>query len=288
MAEAPMMTSSAAEAIATLERAATVFRTPCGSGDLVWRRWGAGRPIVLAHGGSGSWTHWIRNIEAIAGHAEVWAVDLPGLGDSAMPDAPLNPQTCGRVLAHGLTQLIPAERRPHLVTFSFGGHVGTFAAIELGNHLASFTLSGCSALGLHPRLEEFPKEHSRMSEADKRHVHRRVLEILMIAEPSRIDDFAIDIQARNVAKARFRSREFARSDEIKRRLADVKVPLNAIWGARDVLAKPSVDHLFDVLRLHHPELVTRVVPDAGHWSMFEQADAFNAALIDVLGLAGPV
>lgn len=260
--------------------------TPCGDGTLAWRRWGnpAARPVILAHGGSGSWTHWIRNIPALIPHHDVWAVDLPGLGDSAMPHAPLTPETCGKVLADGIRRLIPAERRPQLVTFSFGGHVGTFAAIELGSHLASLTLSGCSALGLHPVIEAFPKERNTMTEEQRRHVHRRVLEILMIADPSRIDDEAIAIQADNVRKARFRSREFAQTSEIKKRLADVKVPLRAIWGARDVLAKPTVDALFDVLRLHHPELVTRVVPDAGHWSMYENAPAFNAALLDVLGL----
>jgi 2-hydroxy-6-oxonona-2,4-dienedioate hydrolase len=113
-------------------------------------------------------------------------------------------------------------------------------------------------------------------------VHRRVLEILMIADPARIDDLAIDIQAANVAKARFKSREFATTTEIRDRLADVRVPLRAIWGARDVLANPSVEAVFDILRLHHPELVTRVVPGAGHWSMYEQPDAFNAALLEVL------
>lgn len=270
--------------IAPLEAITTVHRTPCGDGDLVWRRWGDGakRPVVLAHGGSGSWTHWIKTIPALIPHYDVWAVDLPGLGDSAMPPKPLTPETSGRVLADGLRQLIPASRRPHLVTFSFGGHVGTFAAIELGNHIASFTLSGCSALGLHPVLEEFPKERNTMTPADRLQVHRRVLEILMIAEPSRIDDAAIAIQAGNVRKARFRSREFARTTEIKERLADVKVPLRAIWGARDVLAKPTLDALFDVLRLHQPNLVTRVVPDAGHWSMYENAPAFNAALLEQL------
>jgi len=272
--------------IAPLDGQATVHRTPCGSGDLVWRRWGrdSARPVILAHGGSGSWTHWIRTIPALIPHYDVWAVDLPGLGDSAMPPEPLTPATCGLVLADGIRRLIPAVRRPHLVTFSFGGHVGTFAAIELGNHLASFTLSGCSALGLHPKLEEFPKERSTMTAHQRREVHRRVLEILMFAEPSRIDDAGIAIQAGNVRNARFRSREFARTSEIRERLADVKVPLRAIWGARDVLAKPTLDHLFDVLRLHHPDLVTRVVPDAGHWSMYENAPAFNAALLDVLSM----
>jgi hypothetical protein len=103
-----------------------------------------------------------------------------------------------------------------------------------------------------------------MTESQRREVHRRVLEILMIAEPSRIDDEAIAIQADNVRKARFRSREFARTSEIKERLADVKVPVRAIWGERDVLAKPTLSHLFDVLRQHQPDLVTRVVADAGH------------------------
>lgn len=269
---------------APLEQCASHYRTPCGDGDLVWRRWGRddARPVILAHGGSGSWTHWLKVIPALSRHYDVWAVDLPGLGDSAMPPAPLTPESSGTVVAAGVRALIPAARRPHLVSFSFGGHVGMFAAIALGQHLASFTVSGCSALGLHPKLEAFPKEHSSMDAAARREVHRRVLEILMISQPARIDDLAIEIQAANVANARFRSREFARTTVIRDRLADVTVPLAAIWGARDVLAKPSVDAVFDVLRMHHPELITRVVPDAGHWSMYEQADAFTAALLDVL------
>ena len=269
---------------APLEQSAVVHRTPCGEGDLVWRRWGSdiGVPVILAHGGSGSWTHWIKTIPVLSRTHDVWAVDLPGLGDSAMPRAPHTPETAGRAVAEGAKLLFADGRKPHLVTFSFGGHVGMFAAIALGDRLASFTVSGCSALGLHPHLEPFPKERSTMTPDQRREVHRRVLEILMIADPARIDDLAIEIQAENVRKARFRSREFARTTEIRDRLADVKVPLAAIWGGRDVLANPSVDAVFDILRLHHPELITRVVPDAGHWSMYEQPTAFNAALLEVL------
>ena len=40
------------------------LETPCGNGKMVWRHWGKGPPLVLLHGGFGSWTHWIRNIEA--------------------------------------------------------------------------------------------------------------------------------------------------------------------------------------------------------------------------------
>ena len=38
------------------------IETPCGDGSLVWRVWGSGPPLILLHGGYGSWTHWIRNV----------------------------------------------------------------------------------------------------------------------------------------------------------------------------------------------------------------------------------
>jgi pimeloyl-ACP methyl ester carboxylesterase len=86
-----------------------------------------------------------------------------------------------------------------------------------------------------------------------------------------------------VRRARFRSRRFAPTSEIRDRLADVHVPVSAIWGARDVLARPSVAAVFEILRMHHPELVTRIVPDAGHWAMYENPEGFNRALLAILG-----
>lgn len=269
----------------SLERSAQISRTPCGSGDLVWRRFGSGRPIILVHGGSGSWTHWLKTIPALASRAEVWAVDLPGLGDSAMPPPPLTPTTCGTILADGIRRLIPASARPQLVAFSFGSHVSTYAAQELGDTLAAFIITGCSALGLpQAPMEEFPRERSTMTEAARRGVHRRTLEILMFSDPTRIDDLAIDLQAENIRKARFRSRQFAATDEIAQGLAHVRVPLRSIWGEHDIIGYPSLDCVREALGRHHPELDFRVVSDAGHWVMYEQADAYNAALIDVLGL----
>lgn len=125
-----------------------------------------------------------------------------------------------------------------------------------------------------------------MTAAERREVHRQTLAVLMFADPNRIDEPAVDIQEANIAKARFRSREFASTDEIRTTLARVKVPLRAIWGERDVLARPSVEAIYDVLRIYHPELITRTIPGAGHWVMYEAAEAFNAALMDLLKQPG--
>jgi 2-hydroxy-6-oxonona-2,4-dienedioate hydrolase len=271
------------DVVAVVEADAKILETPCGDGSLVWRRWGSGEPVVLAHGGSGSWTHWIKIIPVLKQHYEVWAVDLPGLGDSAMPHHPHTPESCGKAVALGIKTLIPREHQARIVAFSFGSHVCTYALLELQEWVADFAISGCAALGMPqgPGIE-FPRERSTMTEAERMEVHRRLLEILMIADPSRIDPLAVHLQASNVGKARFRSRPFARTDEIRRHLPDVRVPVRAIWGAGDSTALPSIDARYAALREGHPELITHTIPDAGHWVMYEQPEAYASALLAML------
>ena len=50
---------------------------------LAVRCWGRGAPLVLLHGGMGSWTHWGRNIGALARKFTVITLDMPGYGDSS-------------------------------------------------------------------------------------------------------------------------------------------------------------------------------------------------------------
>ncbi len=260
-----------------------VLTTPCGEGDLVWHRWGKGRPLVLVHGGSGSWTHWIKQIPVLKQHYEVFAVDMPGLGDSAMPPHPQIPASCGTALALGIKALIPREARAHVVAFSFGAHVSTHALLHLQDHVADFTLTGAAALGLPqgPGIE-FPREQEGMTEDERMGVHRELLEILMFKEPARIDPLAVYLQSENIRRARFRSRPFARMPEIAEKLPEVRIPVKAVWGGEDQTAWPTIEARYDVIRQGHPELVTRTVPDAGHWVMYEQPAAYNAALLDVL------
>ena len=49
-----------------LEATAEVIRTPSGDGHMVWHEWGSGDPLVLLHGGSGAWNHWLQNIEVLS------------------------------------------------------------------------------------------------------------------------------------------------------------------------------------------------------------------------------
>ena len=57
---------------------------------MVWHQWGEGPPLIMLHGGSGSWRHWALNIRFLAKHYTLYVGDLPGLGDSADPPIPFS------------------------------------------------------------------------------------------------------------------------------------------------------------------------------------------------------
>jgi 2-hydroxy-6-oxonona-2,4-dienedioate hydrolase len=279
---APVLEAAAAS-VSALNRTARKRATRCGDGIMVWRVWGAGEPLVLLHGGYGSWTHWFRTIPELLQHYELWVPDMPGLGSSAMPPQPWTPASIAAVIADGLSEIFLPQVGLRLVGFSFGGHVATLTAARLVQRVRDLTLVGVAALGLksEPR-EPFAKEHTGMNWAERAEVHRRNLEILMFADPAKIDALAVYLQAENVKRARFHSRRFAASDDIARTLAHVTAPVRTIWGTRDAIARPSVEARLDVLRRHHPELQARLIEGAGHWVMYEAPDAFRVALLDLL------
>jgi pimeloyl-ACP methyl ester carboxylesterase len=272
-----------AAAVDAIARTARKVRTPCGNGSMVWRIWGGGEPLVLFHGGSGSWTHWIRNIPELSRHYELWVADIPGLGDSAMPPKPWTPASIAEVVVAGLDQLFAPDVKLRLAGFSFGGHVAGLTAAVLKERVRDLTLIGVAALGLRadPR-EPFLKQRPGMSAEEIAAVFRQNLAVLMFADPDKIDALAIHLQAENIRRARFRSRPFAPTDGLARALASVTAALKTIWGTRDIIARPSLETRLDILRQHHPELEVRLIEGAGHWVAYEAADRFDAALLDLL------
>ena len=110
-----------ADFIAALDRACARRTTPNGAGEVVWRIWGAGAPLVLLHGGTGSWMHWMRNIEQLARDFTLLVPDLPGSGESSSPQPPISADGIAATLSHGLTSLIGARTRFAMAGFSMGG-----------------------------------------------------------------------------------------------------------------------------------------------------------------------
>jgi pimeloyl-ACP methyl ester carboxylesterase len=202
-----------------------------------------------------------------------------------MPPEPRTPNHIAEIMCAGLDALFPTKRKLHLAGFSFGGQVAGMMAAREGARFHDLTLIGVAALGLRadPR-EPFAKVRTGMSPDEVAGVFRQNLEVLMFADPGKIDALAIHLQAENIRRARFRSRPFAATDGLARALAHAAVPLKTIWGTRDIIARPSLEARLEILRRHHPELEVRLIEGAGHWVAYEAAERFNAALMGLLRL----
>ena len=270
---------------ATVERVlagATRRETPCGAGAMVWRSWGAGPPVVLLHGGDGSWRHWIRTIPALATRYRVHAPDTPGLGDSAMPPEPYTLESIAAIIARGLDEVIPPPSPIDLVGFSFGGILAGHLAALHGERIASATLVGPGGLGLRRGPVTLEKMRPEMTPEERASIQRANLAQLMIADPARIDALAIHLQTENVRRGRVRSRPFALTDALARVLERTTCRINGIWGEHDQVAAGQVGAREAVLRRVRPDIDFRVIEGAGHWVAYEAPEAFNATLLELL------
>ena len=267
-----------------LDRAARRHETPCGDGSLVWREWGAGRTVLLLHGSFGSWTHWLRNIEALSARFRVLACDLPGMGESDMPPLPFDAGSLADILADGLEQLAPEPF--HLVGFSFGGIVGGHVVVRMLSRVLSYTAVGSNALGL-PLAARAPlrKPNRGMSEAEILDLHRHNLGLQMFGDPERIDATALALQNANTRRARIRSGRIPAGDSLARRLGEIAaagLPIQGIWGERDATAGDLLHTRRDLFHRLQPGCPFHTVPGAGHWAAFEAPDEVNRILIDSL------
>ena len=254
--------------------------TPCGDGSLVWRIWGSGPPLVLLHGGYGSWTHWIRNIPVLSRRFTVIAVDLPGLGDSATPPEPWTAEGLAAIVVTGLAVVLPEGERPHMAGFSFGGVIGGVVAAQLGERLQAFTVVGSNGLGLERSPTPLERVKPDAGEEEEYAVHRYNLNQLMIHDPEKIDELALWLQKTNHARARMRSRRFSRSGALVEALPKITARLDGIWGGRDATAYPHVEERKRLLQGVQPRARFAVVPGAGHWVQFEAADEFNRLITE--------
>ncbi len=254
--------------------------TPCGDGSLVWRIWGSGPPLVLLHGGYGSWTHWIRNVPVLSRQFTVIAPDMPGLGDSATPPEPWTAEGLASIVVAGLDTVLPPGVKPHLAGFSFGGVIGGVVAAQLGERLKAFTVVGSNGMGLERSPTPLERVAADADEEQEFATHRYNLNQLMIHDPAKIDELALWLQKTNHARARMRSRRFSRSGALIEALPRIKARLDGIWGERDATAYPNVDERRRLLQEVQPGARFSVVPGAGHWVQFEAADQFNRIITE--------
>jgi len=267
--------------IVEMEARARRVKTPCGDGAMVWRLWGEGDPLVLTHGAGGGWQHWLRNIDFLARNRLVMAADLPGCGDSASP-ASHDHRAISAALAEGIRQIV-GDRKADLVGFSFGGVcLGHLAAYhpEVARRLVLVDTGGLDT----PYGGDSIASIRGLTGEDL--MERLTLNLtgMMLRHRATVDESAIWQLLANGKKTRVDAGALVIPDQLLKILPQVQCPVNAIWGELDgPHPNPSLQEA--AIRSVRPDIRFRVVPDAGHWVMYERPDAFNRALEELLASA---
>ena len=293
MKSCPPMVATPAVISDLLQRAARI-ETPCGNGLLVWHVWSPPvvstsnplPPVVLLHGGSGSWTHWARNIDALVQAGRLVLVpDLPGFGDSARPAQGRDADALVAPLDAGLTLLL-ADTNHHqvdLVGFSFGGLTAGLWTQALPTQIRQLVVVGAPGLGVASRQTVPLAAWRHLSDpAAVQKVHWQNISALMLLHEESICPLALWIHSVNVVRDRMPGRRLAYTEALKQALPHILCPVTAIYGDGDALylgqyaaLTAAVQGAPDFRGLHW-------VRDAGHWVQFERPAAFDALLASIL------
>jgi pimeloyl-ACP methyl ester carboxylesterase len=246
-----------------------------------------GLPLVLLHGGSGSWTHWLRVIEPLteAGYS-LWLADLPGFGESdGVPggmdvDSMLEPWP----MASGNCWAMPVRVRSAIWLVFLGGMTAGLLAAEHPELARKLVVVGAPGMGMTEgrTVRLLGWRHLPGLEAQMQ-AHRHNIAALMLHDATLIDEETLALHALNVARDRLPRRRLSRTDVLARALTCVKVPVAAIYGEHDPLYAGCLAELQLLMqRQCGGALDWQVMPGVGHWVQHEDPATFCAALQEAL------
>lgn len=264
------------DVMADLKTRGTQYLLRDGGRVVSWRRYGAGAPLVLIHGGHGSWLHWVRNIERLAAAHEVWVPDMPGFGAS---DA-LAPETgfleFVDALAASIDQALGRGRVMDLAGFSFGSVVAAQLALRRGA-VRKLALLGSTGHGGR-RREAAPMVNWRRSSAPQDMLAdlKHNLEVLMLRGP--VDPLALEIHRYSCVQTRYRSKQTSQSPVLPAVLAQLQLPMLMLWGEHDATGVPQ--EIGPLYQDGRAERQWTSIPGSGHWVQYEAAEAVNDVLLD--------
>ncbi len=269
-----------------LQTRAERIETPCGAGRMVWHRWGRGSPLLLLHGGSGSWLHWLKTIPALEGRYSVLVADLPGMGASALPHEPYEAGPYAAILLEGLRELLPGQEAFDVAGFSFGAGLAARIGCLMPGRIRHLVLSGANFYPPAPmRRRENLISLKRIADPSERlQAVRNNLQVMMVRHEKNMDDLALHLYATDTARRRLPRVSFSGFATLRGDLAQLQLTggITALSGADDQIIGHDSAGQAGMLRELRPEARYVAIPGAGHWVMYEGVQGYNAALLDTL------
>lgn len=225
---------------------------------------GAGEPLVLLHGLSGSARWWGRNVRALAKEFRVVVPDVIGFGRTRCPGPLPDMDRTAEVLAEWLERTSPGP--VNLVGHSMGGQIAV--------HLAA----------------RFPERVKRLVLVDAAGIARPVTPLNLmrfaaeVAPPSRWGDpsfLPVIVGDALTAGPRTLLRALLHivRDDVCPLLPGIRAPTLVVWGERDTLVPLAHAEEF---RREIPDARLVILPGAAHNPMVDRANDFNRVVAGFL------
>jgi pimeloyl-ACP methyl ester carboxylesterase len=247
----------------------------------------SGKALLLVHGLGGAWQNWLETIPHLAREHRVIALDLPGFGQTPLPDWEVSVEAYGR-LVHEFADALGIHTCT-IVGNSMGGFVAAEAATRRQDRFEKFVLVSAAGIS-HARMKRQPAEvAARMSIAtapltlrnEWRLIRRpRIRQIFfggLFYAPHRLrPELLWEFLHHGTGKPGFvpAVRGLIGYD-ILDRLEDIEVPTLIVWGRNDHVV-PANDAIGYGRRLRNSRTV--IFDKTGHCPMAERPVRFNRVL----------
>jgi pyruvate dehydrogenase E2 component (dihydrolipoamide acetyltransferase) len=238
--------------------------------------------VVLVHGYGGDRTSWDLIQEPLASRFRVWAIDLPGHGDSTKDVGDGSLET----LAAALHGFLDEHKVPgaHLVGHSLGGAVATVTARRFPNRVRSLTLVASAGLGSIPDIEYLRGFAQVTTRRELKPLVERLFANPHLAARSMVDRLlaykrldGVD-RVLNTLLATLLEGD-RQAIDLSEDLRNVGVPVRIVWGAEDkILPVPDLSVIGGLPPLH-------TVPRCGHMVPIENPGAVQETVADAVGAA---
>lgn len=258
------------------------------SGKVHYNKAGAGHPVILLHGsgpGATGWSNFAANISVLADHFAVYAIDMPGWGESS----PVTFEKRNHVQT--LVEFMDALGidKAAVVGNSMGGATTIRFAAQHPDRMSHLITMGPGSVGV--KLFGFgdgPSEGLKILQKGYREPSMETMLEL-------VDIMSFDSGAEREPRARLRVDSLlAHPEHIKNFIDGIGKPAPGNFVSEEELAKFPMPALLmhgrDDRVVHYENTLKLValIPNSrallfnkcGHWAQVEHADEFNRVVID--------
>lgn len=253
-----------------------------GTRSIAYDDAGEGRPVLLVHGFPHHRKLWAPQLRALAGHSRAIAVDLPGFGESDMPE-----RFGIDAWADGLARFLDALDidRAVVAGLSMGGYI-TLAFWRLHRErVAALVLADTRAGADSEEGKQKRRETIELARREGPTAVARAMLPGMVGKSTREREPAVVAEMRAMLESASVDSLVGASEAMMNRadatatLATIDVPTLIVVGEEDVLTPPKES------RAMHAAITgsrLEVIPAAGHVSNIERPAAFNHVLTEFI------